>query len=319
MGSFSDSPLLRQIVTELDHPSDAETVAANLRLGAISAAAAFLIWGLSPLYWKLLQQVSPVELLAHRVLWSMVLLALWNTLAHRWRSILAAIRVRANVLALLASTICIANNWFIFIWAVNTDRVLHVSFGYYINPLVSVLLGFVILRERLNRSQAVAVILAVMGVAALTVHAGRLPWISLALALSFGFYGLLRKTMQVDAVTGLSVETMILAPLALAFLVVRFRGEDSTFATSLPTDLLLITAGVVTTIPLLLFTRAARRLPLSTLGVLQYIAPSCHFLLGVALYGEPFTLGHAIAFPCIWIALGIYTFDLRQRLRAVSS
>ncbi len=295
--------------------SPAEDATTTLRVGVACATSGFLIWGLSPMYWKLLQHVSAFELLAHRVLWSMVLLVLWNSVARRWSIIIATLRVRKNVLALIGSTVCIANNWFLFIWAVTTDRVLSASLGYYINPLLTVLLGFVFLRERLSRPQSIAVGLATFGVLALTIQIGSLPWISLALALTFGFYGLLRKTMNVDSVTGLTVETIILAPIALAFLIHREHAGVGAFGEALGTDLLLIIAGAVTIVPLLLFTLGARRLPLSTLGLLQYIAPSGQFLLAVALYGEPFTLGHAIAFPCIWAALALYTFDLQSRLR----
>lgn len=290
------------------------------RAGVAFAGGAFLIWGITPVYWKLLKHVPALELLAHRIVWALVLVAAWMTLRRRWPDLLAAVRRPRTLAALLASTACIAVNWGLFIWAVNTDRVLSTSLGYYINPLVSVLLGLVVLRERLNRRQWLAVGLAAAAVAILTARVGHLPWISLALAFSFGFYGLLRKTVSADAVVGLTFEAAALTPLCLAFLGWRERLGVAAFGhQGLAVDLLLIAAGAVTAIPLLLFTLGARRLPLSTVGLLQYIAPTCTFLLAVFLYAEPFTPAHGVAFALIWAALAIYTLDLRSRLRRVET
>ena len=291
-----------------------------MRSGVAFAGGAFLIWGITPIYWKLLRHVPALELLAHRIVWALVLVAVWMTVRRRWPDLLDAVRKPRTVASLLASTACIAVNWGLFIWAVNTDRVLSTSLGYYINPLVSVLLGLVVLRERLNRRQWLAVGLATVAVAILTARVGHLPWISLALAFSFGFYGLLRKTVAADAVTGLTFETAALTPLCLAFLAWRERlGVAALSHQGLGVDLLLVAAGAVTAIPLILFTLGARRLPLSTVGLLQYIAPTCTFLLAVFLYSEPFSAAHGVAFALIWTALAIYTFDLRSRLRRVEA
>jgi chloramphenicol-sensitive protein RarD len=290
------------------------------RAGVAFAGGAFLIWGVTPIYWKLLKQIPALELLAHRVVWALALVAVWMTLRRRCPDLVTAGRRPRTLAALLASTACIAVNWGLFIWAVNTDRVLSTSLGYYINPLVSVLLGLVVLRERLNRRQWLAVGLAAVAVAILTSRVGHPPWISLGLAFSFGFYGLLRKTVAADAVVGLTFETAALTPLCVGFLAWRERIGAAAFShQGVGTDLLLVAAGAVTAVPLLLFTLGARRLPLSTVGLLQYIAPTCTFVLAVFLYSEPFTLAHGIAFVLIWTALAIYTLDLRSRLRRVEA
>ncbi len=287
------------------------------RLGLLYTTGAFLLWGAVPVYWKMLRDVPALEILAHRVVWALVLVFIWMTVRRRWHELLAVLRRPRTVAALLASTVFIAVNWGLFVWAVNTGRVLSTSLGYYINPLVNVLLGFVVLHERLNRRQWTAVALAAIAVALMTLRLGRLPWISLVLAFSFALYGLLRKTVHADAVVGLAFETGALAPLAAGYLVLlNHRGTGALGHSDPTTDFLLVAAGAVTAVPLILFTLGVRRIPLSTAGLLQYIAPTCTFLLAVFLYDEAFTLTHAIAFGFIWTALGIYSFDLRQRLRA---
>jgi chloramphenicol-sensitive protein RarD len=239
------------------------------------------------------------------------------TLRRRWSELGEVFRRPRTTLALLASTMFIAINWGLFIYAVNTDRVLATSLGYYINPLVNVLLGLIVLRERLNPRQWVAVGLAALAVLLLTVQAGELPWISLVLPVAFGLYSLLRKTVHADAVVGLTFETAALAPLAVALLLRQeSRGVGALGHQGIETDLLLIAAGAVTAVPLILFTLGVRRIPLSTAGLLQYIAPTCTFLLAVLLYGEPFSAAHAVSFGLIWTALVIYSLDLRARLRA---
>ncbi len=288
----------------------------DARRGILYAAAAFVIWGLTPIFWKLLLAVPALEILAHRIIWGLLLVAMWMTARRRWRDLGDVLRRPRTVLTLLASTLFIAVNWGLFIYAVNTERVLSTSLGYYINPLVNVLLGLVVLRERLDRAQWIAVGLAAAAVTVLTIRLGQLPWLSLALAFSFGFYGLLRKTVAADAVVGLTFETAALTPLALAFLLVAEHRGAASFAHHGPgMDALLAAAGAVTVIPLILFTLGVRRLPLSTAGLLQYIAPTCTFLLATLFYGEPFTAWHTVAFVLIWTALAIYTWDLRARLR----
>lgn len=286
------------------------------RLGLLYGASAFLIWGLTPMYWKLLIQVPALEILAHRIAWGLVVVAGWMSLRGRWPELSAALRQPRTVVALAASTLLIAINWGLFVWAVNAGRVLATSLGYFINPLVSVFLGLVVLGERLNRSQWIAVSLAAAAVTILTIRQGHLPWISLVLAVSFALYGLLRKTVRADAVVGLSFETIALAPLAVAFLLIqKYRGVAAFGRQGLETDILLVAAGAVTVVPLILFTLGVRRLPLSTAGLLQYIAPTCTFLLAVFLYDEPFTTTHAVSFVLIWTALAIYSFDIRRRFR----
>lgn len=289
------------------------------RLGLLYGASAFLIWGLTPIYWKLLLQIPAAEILAHRVVWGWFIVAGWMSLRGRWPELAVAIKQPRTVAALAVSTVLIAINWGIFVWAVNAGRVLATSLGYFINPLVSVVLGLAVLGERLNRRQWIAVALAAAAVTILTIRQGHLPWVSLVLAVSFALYGLLRKTVQADAVIGLAFETMALAPLAAAFLLLQKRRGVAAFGfQGTEINVLLVTAGVVTVVPLILFTLGVRRLPLSTAGLLQYIAPTCTFVLAVFLYREPFSAAHAVSFALIWIALGIYTFDLRQRLQSRS-
>jgi len=277
-------------------------VSHETKVGVLYTGGAFLFWGLTPMFWKLLQDVPAPQILAHRIAWGLVFVAVWMTLRGRWPELAAVMRRPRTVAALLASTCFIAVNWGLFIYAVNTDRVLATSLGYFINPLVSVILGLVVLGERLSHRQWLAVFLAATGVVVMTIQAGQLPWISLVLPVSFGMYGLLRKTVNADAVVGLAFETSALAPLAMGHV-------------SIGTDVLLLTGGAVTALPLILFTLGVRRLLLSTAGLLQYIAPTCSFLLAVLLYGEAFTVTHAVSFGLIWAALAIYTNDLRTKLQ----
>jgi chloramphenicol-sensitive protein RarD len=294
-------------------------VSRETRLGLMYGALAFVIWGLTPMYWKLLVHVPAAEILAHRVVWGLFVVAGWMSLRGRWPELAAAVRQPRTVAALALSTVFIGINWGLFVWAVNTGRVLSTSLGYFINPLVSVVLGLAVLGERLNRRQWIAVALAATAVTILTIRQGRLPWISLVLAVSFALYGLLRKTVRADAVVGLTFETLALAPFAAAFLLLqKYRGVAAFGFQGTEINVLLVTAGVVTVVPLILFTLGVRRLPLSTAGLLQYIAPTCTFVLAVFLYREPFSAAHAVSFALIWIALGIYTYDLRQRLQTHS-
>ncbi len=286
------------------------------RTGVLAATAAYLTWGLAPVYWKLLQTVPAVELLAHRIVWSFVLVVGWLWISRRLPDLRAAWAHPGTRARLLASTALIGVNWGLFIWAVNSGHILQASLGYYINPLVSVVLGLVVLGERLSRGQGLAVGLAAVGVAVLAISVGSLPWVSLALAGSFGLYGLLRKTVRADAVLGLAFETSLLAPFALALLVAAgLDGRGAFGRVSAMTDGLLAFTGVLTAVPLLLFTAGARRLPLNLLGLLQYLAPTCHFALAVAVYHEPFSTAHAVTFGLIWIALALYTADARRRIR----
>jgi chloramphenicol-sensitive protein RarD len=296
-------------------PSDPALAASRLqRRGFAAALAAYVAWGLFPLYFKAIKRVPPLEILAHRVVWSMALLAVLVTWQRRWRE-LAATFAGGRLRVYLASTALISANWLIYIWAVNTNHVLEASVGYFVNPLVNVLLGMVFLRERLSRAQGVAVALAAAGVLVLAVRLGAFPWVSLALAATFGFYGLVRKKARIDAIVGLLVETSLLAPLALRYLVaLAARAQGAFVAAGASTTALLAAAGVVTAVPLIWFAVGMRALRLSTMGLIQYITPTGQFLLAVALYREPFTPAHAIAFACIWSSLALYTYDA---LRAI--
>ena len=277
---------------------------------------AFLLWGLFPLYWKLLAAVPALEVVAHRTAWGFVAVAAWVTLRGRWADARSVASRPATIARLAGSAVLIALNWLLYVWAVIHDHVVEASLGYFINPLVNVLLGVLVLRERLSRAQRVAVALAAAGVAVLTVGHGRLPWIALALAVSFGLYGLARKTVGADAVVGLLWETGLLAPLALGWLAsLDARGTGSFGAGHPGASALLALGGAVTAVPLVLFALGARSLPLSTLGLLQYVSPSIQFLLAVLVFREPFTAAHAATFACIWAALGVLSWDLRRRLR----
>jgi chloramphenicol-sensitive protein RarD len=277
--------------------------------------SAYFMWGFVVFYFKAVGHVPALEVLAHRVVWSVVLLGVLLGFRGRWRENLAT-AFRPRVLAVLAvSTVLIAVNWFTFIWAVAHDQTLQASLGYFINPLVNVLLGFVILRERLTPLRWVSVGLATSAVALLVVQQGTVPVVALVLAFSFGFYGLLRKIVPVDSLVGLIVETKLLLPLAIGYLVwLQLRGELVFGSLDRSTDLLLIMAGVITAIPLLCFANGARRIDYATMGLLQYLAPTLQFAIAVKVFGEPLHAVQLAAFGLIWIGLGTYSFDaLRAR------
>lgn len=279
------------------------------RTGLLLGLGAYTLWGVLPLYFKAITGVPAAEIVAHRVFWSLVFLGVLATLWRRWPHILAAF-IAPKVLGTLALTATlIALNWLVYIWAVLNGHVLAASLGYYLNPLVNVLLGVLLLKERLTLAQNLAVGLATAGVIALAWGAGEGLWISLALAGTFACYGFLRKVAPVESLEGLSIETMILAPIGLFYALWLQQQGTSGFGVALGTDLLLILGGVITAIPLLLFTAAAKRLPYSTLGFLQYIAPSIQFLLAVFLFGETFSTAHAVCFGATWTALVIFAWE----------
>jgi chloramphenicol-sensitive protein RarD len=278
--------------------------------GVIYAVSAFLIWGISPVYWKALRSVPALEIILHRIVWSFIFLVPLIILMKRWQEFVSVLKNFRTLLILLVTALFVGGNWLLYIWAVNNDHLLQASLGYYINPLVNVVLGMVFLKERLRVPQILAVALATAGVLYLTVYYGAFPWIALALAVSFGIYGLIRKVAPVGSVAGLTVETLLLSIPALAYLVyLDHLGQGSIFRVSLKLDLMLIGCAVVTAMPLLFFTLGARRLYLSTLGLLQYIAPSCMFVLAVFLFREPFASVQVITFILIWTALAIYSAD----------
>lgn len=284
------------------------------KTGVFFALAAFGFWGLVPIYFKSLGRVTPLEILAHRVIWSVLLTAVLIFLAKDWSGLRGALSSKGVWRTLSATSLLVTLNWLVFIYAVNTDRILQASLGYYINPLVNVLLGVIFLRERLRPLQLVAVLFAAAGTANITIQFGRVPWIALILAFSFGTYGLLRKTVRIEAVNGLFVETALISPLALGYLIYLGIDGNLAFGTAgSKITLLLFLAGAVTAFPLVWFTNAARRLRYSTLGLLQYLAPSLMFLLAVFRYGEPFTLMNLITFGCIWTGLAVFVLDSLYR------
>ncbi len=277
--------------------------------GIAYACAAYALWGVFPIYFKALQDVAPLEILGHRILWSLaVCVLLLLALRHvRW---LAGLRQQPRVLLwFVGSSAAVAVNWFVYIWAVNAGRVVDASLGYFINPLVNVLLGALVLKERLRRAQWFAVGVAGTGVLWLTLQAATVPWIGLTLAISWGIYGLLRKTATLGAIEGLTLETMLLAPIAAVYLYWLGASGSSAFASAdTSTRLLLMAAGPVTAAPLLLFAGGARRIPFFTLGLLQYIGPTLQLLIGVWLYDEPFA-ERAFGYVLIWIALALFTAE----------
>ncbi|MBE3995167.1 EamA family transporter RarD [Vibrio parahaemolyticus] len=288
------------------------------RQGVLLAVGAYTMWGIAPMYFKSIAQVSPLEILSHRVIWSFFLLAALLHFGRHWRSVYHIATDKKKIAYLLSSSVLIGGNWLIFIWAVNSNHMLDASLGYYINPLINVLLGMVFLGERLRKLQWFAVVLAGCGVLVQLIVFGSVPIVAMALAMSFGFYGLLRKKVAVDAQTGLFVETLILLPAAAVYLLFIASSPTANMIEN-PWQLntLLIAAGVVTTLPLLCFTGAATRLKLSTLGFFQYIGPSLMFLLAVLIYGETFTMYKAITFAFIWGALMVFSFDgLRNNRRS---
>jgi chloramphenicol-sensitive protein RarD len=287
------------------------------RKGLALGISAYALWGILPIYFKALRAVPSVDIVAHRILWSIPILALLLSAAGAWNEVRAALRNRSAVLLLGVTAFLIGANWLLYVYAVNSGRILAGSLGYYLNPLANVLLGRIVLKEKLSWLQWAAVALAAAGIAALAAGASGQLWISLTLCLSFASYGLLRKIAPVDATAGLAIETTLLAPFAAAWLVWSFGSGQPTFGDSSADLVLIAVAGVVTTVPLLLFTAAARLLPYSTLGMLQFIAPTLQFLIAVLLYGEPFTTAHAIAFAAIWAALGLYVLAIVRHARAV--
>jgi len=286
------------------------------RYGLIAAFTAFLFWGLAPIYFKLLGQVRADEIIAHRIIWSVVFLGLVLLIRHK-TNLRERLRVSPRVLAMLAiSSALILTNWLIFVYAVNSDRVLSTSLGYFINPLVSVLLGLLIFQERLTGLQILAVIIAALGTLFMAIQIGFVPWMALGLAFSFGLYSVVRKLTEVGPMVGLFWETLLAMPLALLWLSVLQRNDLLVFdPTQTASTLLLIGTGLVTVFPLLLFASAVRRLPLSTMGIMQYLAPSMTFFLAIFVYGERFTRDHAITFGCIWTALILYSYSSFQQRR----
>ncbi|HEX5018863.1 MAG TPA: EamA family transporter RarD [Actinomycetes bacterium] len=278
--------------------------------GLAYGLGAYLLWGVFPLYFPLLEPTSPVEILANRIVWSFVVLALVVVVGRRWAWIRPLSRDRRRLLLLAAAGLTLSLNWGVYIYGVNSEQVVQTSLGYFINPLVSVLFGVVLLRERLRRAQWYAVALGAVAVLVLSVDYGGLPWIALVLAFSFGTYGLLKKVLDMGALESLTVETALLTPIAGGYLLILVATGQSALASGdVSLSLLLLSTGVVTAIPLLLFGAAATRIPLTWIGLLQYVAPVLQFLIGVVVYGEPMPTSRWIGFTLVWVALVVLAAD----------
>jgi len=280
------------------------------RRGIIYTAVAFSAWGVLPLYWKALGSVPAIEIFAHRILWSFTFIAIILAIQGKICVFGFLKDVRSRKTLLLTSGL-IGLNWFTYVYAVNSERIVEASLGYYINPILSVILGIAILKERLNFMQVVAFLLACSGVVYLTLDYGKFPWIAVLLACAFALYGLLKKTADIDSMSGLMIETMLLSPIALAVIVYQtLMGRGTLLSFSLHRDLLLVFAGVVTTLPLYWFAQGAKRIRLSSVGFLQYIAPTLMLCIGVFVYREAFTTAHQISFGLVWCGLFLYTLNL---------
>lgn len=277
-----------------------------MKKGIVLGISAYALWGFFPIYWKLLHDVPALQLLGHRIGWSFLFLMVVILVTKQWTDFRATLNRRTLAIYFIAA-ILIGVNWLTYVWAVNADFIVETSLGYFINPLLSVLLGVILLREKLRPTQWIPIGLATVGVIYLTIVYGRLPWIALVLALSFGFYGLVNKVAPLSSLYGLTLETGILFLPALLYLTLAGLDGSGVFLhLGLTADLLMIGAGIVTTIPLLMFASAARSIPLSMVGILQYIAPTFQFLIGVLVYKEPFDQSRLIGFGIVWIALIIF-------------
>lgn len=285
------------------------------RGGLLLGLGAYTMWGVLPLYFRLLAAVPAIEVLAHRVIWSLVLLIVVVTAMRRWQTIRAAASGR-TIAMLAASATLIAINWLIYIWAVNNGHTLAGSLGYFINPLLNVGLGVIVLGERLRKWQGVAIAIASAGVAAMAFVALDTLWISLSLAVSFGLYGLVRKIVAIDSLGGLLIETLLLAPASFGYVLYLESAGRGAAGQALSTDVLLVLLGALTALPLLMFAAAARRLPYSTLALLQYVAPSLQFIVAVAIFGEPLRPLHLLVFALIWAGCAIFAWDSVRGARA---
>jgi len=289
--------------------------------GVLFALAAYILWGFFPLYFKAIQQVSALQILAHRIAWGFVFTLAVVLVLRQWKEFRASVFNRRTFLIYAGASVVLGINWFTYVWAVITNHVVESSLGYFINPIVSVLLGVIFLRERLRTFQWVAIAMVTAGVVYLTITFGQLPWISLVLAVTFGFYGLLKKIAPLGALHGITLETAVLTIPSLVYLLIVNANGTGTFGHSTPLlDFLLVLSGPVTAIPLLLFATGARRIPLTTIGLLQYIAPTLQFLLGVLVFHEPFDQTRLIGFMIIWLALVLFSVEnLLARRRTPST
>ncbi len=278
-----------------------------MKKGILNGVAAYALWGFFPIYWKFLHQVSALQVIGHRISWSFILLIVFILLTGQWKDFRSA-ALTPKVIGIYAiASVLLTINWLVYVWGVNAGFIVETSLGYFINPLLSVLLGVIFLHERLRPAQWIPVGIAAVGVIYLTIVYGRLPWIALSLAFSFGFYGFVKKLAPLGSLYGLTLETGIVFPIALIYLlIVQFNGTGAFLRESALTTTLLVGAGAVTTIPLLMFASAAKQIPLSVVGLLQYIAPTLQFMIGVFIYKEPFDQAHLIGFGIVWVALVIF-------------
>lgn len=296
--------------------------------GIVSAFLAYILWGLFPLYWKMLEQVDSMEILVSRILWSFFFTAIFiilikqgpaliQDLQHLWKN-------KKQFFSLLAASFTITLNWFIYIWAVNHDHVIDTSLGYYINPIITVVFGMIIFKEKLSKAQFTAVIIAFIGVFVMTFNYGKVPWIALILAFSFAIYGALKKQIVLDSTRGLAIETSLIAPVAIIYYIyLKSQNQMALFHIDTKTDILLILGGIVTAVPLIFFAKGARALPQYVIGFIQYLSPTIVLFLGILLYHEPFTSGDLLAFSFIWTAIILFSLstiiDVRRKHKVVNS
>ena len=278
-----------------------------MKKGVLYGIGAYILWGFFPIYWKVLHEVSALQVIGHRIGWSFIVLIIFILITKQWQEFRSVAFSPKTIVMYTVAGVLLSINWLIYVWGVNAGFIVETSLGYFINPLLSVLLGVLFLRERLRPAQWIPVILAAVGVIYLTVVYGRPPWIALSLAFSFGFYGLVKKLAPLGSLYGLTLETAIVFPIALVYLIfVETNGTGAFLHNGVRIDLFLAGAGIVTTIPLLMFASAAKQIPLTMVGILQYIAPTLQFLIGVFLYKEPFDRSHLIGFGIVWVALIIF-------------
>lgn len=278
--------------------------------GLLYGIMAYIAWGVLPLYWKLLKVIPASEILVHRIFWSFIFVSLLLMFSQDWKKVKKVAHNKKKLIIIFLASLIISGNWGIYIWAVNTQQVVEASMGYYINPLVVFLFSVVILKEKLNKWQFLSIALAAVGVIIITTQYGKVPWIALGLAISFASYGLLKKLLKVESMVGLALETAIIAPFALVYILfLQWQGTGAIGRIPWLTLLILIGSGIVTATPLLWFAMAAQRIKFSTIGFLQYIAPSISLFLGVVIFKEPFTPTHLLSFAFIWLALIIYSLS----------
>jgi chloramphenicol-sensitive protein RarD len=286
--------------------------------GTIYSIAAYGLWGILPIYWKAMKQIPAIDILAHRIFWSFILLILVVVLTKKREEFRVAFSSFKMAISVLYASILISINWLIYIWAVNNNHIVEASLGYYINPLFTILLGIVFLGERPNAWQIIAIIIAAAGVSFMAFQYSQVPWVALSLAVSFGLYGLAKKLSKLSSISGLAAETTFLAPLAFGFLFVQVSDSSGIYS-DLPAYviLLILLSGLATSVPLLLFAQGAKRVPMSTLGFLQYLSPSISLIIGIFIYNEPFTYVEKISFGCIWLALTIYSISRKEVLSII--